>query len=67
MSGFPTVIQRMADDLEETEDLGFAMAQQDQDVLASVQWLREQAQDTGYLTSNEAQRVEVDKGRDSGS
>ena len=60
LSGFPTVIQRMADNLEETEDLGLAMAEQDQDVLASVQWLREQAQDTGYLTSNEAQIVEDD-------
>jgi Protein of unknown function (DUF3300) len=56
-SGFPTVVQRMAEDLEETEDLGLAMAQQDQEVLEAVQRLREQAEATGYLQSNEAQLV----------
>ena len=35
-TGFPTVVQRMADDLDWTEKLGAAMVAQDQDVLAAV-------------------------------
>jgi hypothetical protein len=58
LSGFPTVVQRMADDLEQTEQLGLAMAQQDQDVLAAVQRMRARAEDTGYLEDNAAQVVE---------
>lgn len=58
LTGFPDVIRRMAEDLDETERLGLAMAQQDQDVLQSVQRLREQAEATGWLADNEAQMVE---------
>ena len=58
LSGFPTVIQRMADDLDWTERLGTAMVGQDQDVLAAVQRMRTRAIDTGWLESNEAQVVE---------
>jgi hypothetical protein len=58
LSGFPTVVQRMADDLEQTEQLGLAMAQQDQEVLAAVQRMRARAEDTGYLDDNAAQVVE---------
>ena len=36
LSGFPTVIQRMAADIDWTERLGNAMLQQDDDVLAAV-------------------------------
>ena len=60
LSGFPTVVERMADDLDWTEALGNAMLVQDDDVLAAVQRMREQALDTGYLTSNAAQVVEED-------
>ena len=60
LSGFPTVVERMADDLDWTEALGNAMLAQDDDVLAAVQRMREQALDTGYLTSNAAQVVEED-------
>ena len=56
-SGFPTVVQRMAENIDDTTDLGDAMLQQDEDVLSSVQRLREEALKTGYLADNEAQVV----------
>jgi Protein of unknown function (DUF3300) len=58
LSGFPTVVQRMADDLEVTERLGLAMAEQDADVLAAVQRMRVRAEETGWLEDNAAQVVE---------
>lgn len=60
LSGFPTVVQRMSADLDDTERLGIAMLQQDDDVLAAVQRLRADARDMGYLSDNEAQTVEED-------
>ena len=57
-TGFPTVVERMADDLDWTEQLGLAMVSQDDDVLAAVQRMRREALDTGYLNSNEAQVVD---------
>jgi hypothetical protein len=57
-TGFPTVVQRMAADLDWTEQLGNAMVAQDEDVLAAVQRKRDEALDTGYLASNDAQIVE---------
>ncbi len=62
LSGFPTVVQRMSDDLEWTDRLGNAMVQQDDDVLDAVQRMRAQAKETGYLTTNAAQTVEEDDG-----
>ena len=58
LSGFPTVVQRMAEDLDWTEQLGIAMLQQDDDVLAAVQRMRAEARDMGYLSSNDAQVIE---------
>ena len=63
-SGFPTVVERMSDQLEWTEKLGGAMLNQDDDVLAAVQRKRAEAEDTGYLADNSAQVVSRD---DSGS
>ena len=63
LSGFPTVIQRMAEDLDWTEQLGIAMLQQDDDVLAAVQRMRLDAREMGYLGSNDAQIVEEDDGQ----
>ena len=60
LSGFPTVVQRMAEDLDWTEQLGIAMLQQDDDVLAAVQRMRADAREMGYLSSNDAQIVEED-------
>jgi hypothetical protein len=58
--GFPTVIDRMAEEIDWTEDLGDAMLAQTDDVLDAVQRMRAKAQATGYLTSNEAQVVEAE-------
>ncbi len=58
--GFPTVIQRMAEDIDWTEELGDAMLAQTDDVLDAVQRMRARAQATGYLADNEAQVVEDD-------
>ena len=63
LSGFPTVIERMATDLDWTEQLGIAMLQQDDDVLAAVQRMRADARDMGYLSSNDAQAVEEEEGQ----
>ena len=57
LSGFPTVITRMAEDLDATERLGAAMVAQDEDVLAAVQRMRADAEAAGNLSSNEAQTV----------
>ena len=59
-SGFPTVVQRMSDELDWTEKLGDAMLKQDDDVLSAVQRKREEARETGYLADNAAQVVETD-------
>jgi uncharacterized protein DUF3300 len=61
-AGFPTVVQRMAADLDDTETLGDAVLAQTDDVLDSVQRLRAQASATGYLESNEAQTVTEEQG-----
>ena len=58
-AGFPTVVTRMNENIDWTETVGDAVLVQTDDVLNSVQRLREQAADTGYLTSNDAQVVEV--------
>jgi hypothetical protein len=63
MSGFPTVVSRMADDLDWTDRLGQAMVNQDDDVLAAVQRMRADAEAQGNLTSNDAQVVEEEEGQ----
>ena len=63
LSGFPTVVGRMAEDLDWTERLGIAILQQDDDVLAAVQRMRADARDMGYLSSNDAQTVEEEDGQ----
>ncbi len=57
VSGFPTVVERMADDIDWTEDLGDAMLAQTDDLLDAVQRMRARAEASGNLTSNEAQTV----------
>jgi len=54
---FPTVLERMATDLDWTENLGDAMALQSDDVLDAVQNMRELAQASGALQSNDYQTV----------
>ncbi|MFO1107043.1 MAG: DUF3300 domain-containing protein [Amaricoccus sp.] len=58
MSGFPSVVSRMADDPDWTRQLGEAMVDQDSDLLVAVQHLRAEAYANGALRSNQAQTVE---------
>ena len=57
--GFPTVVQRMADEVDWTEDLGDAMLAQTDDLLDAVQRMRARAEAAGNLESNDAQVVET--------
>ena len=58
-AGFPTVITRMAEHIDWTEQVGDAVLVQTDDVLDSVQRLRALAKVNGYLETNAAQVVEV--------
>jgi hypothetical protein len=56
---FPQVIAMMNDNLEWTQQLGYAMATQEAAVFDSIQRLRRQAQKAGSLKTTEQQRVMV--------
>ena len=58
-AGFPTIVQKMAKEIDWTEDLGDAMLAQTDDLLAAVQRMRARAEAAGNLESNEAQVVET--------
>jgi hypothetical protein len=58
--GFPTIVDRMADELDWTEELGDAMLAQTDDLLDALQRMRAQAEAAGNLSSNEAQVVETE-------
>jgi hypothetical protein len=59
-AGFPTLVTRMADHIDWTEQVGQAVLVQTEDVLDSVQRLRAEASQNGYLDSNGAQTVTVE-------
>ncbi|MEM1385337.1 MAG: DUF3300 domain-containing protein [Pseudomonadota bacterium] len=59
-AGFPTVVTRMADELDWTENLGNALLAQSEDVLDAVQRMRARADALGNLESNQAQTVTVE-------
>ena len=59
---FPEVLNQMGDKLDWTEQLGYAVAEQQPDVMDSIQRLRKQAQSAGTLTTTEQQRVSMDNG-----
>ena len=59
-AGFPTLVTRMSDHIDWTQQMGDAMLTQSDDVLDAVQRLRAQAQDVGNLDSNDAQTVTVE-------
>jgi hypothetical protein len=54
---YPTVLEAMADDLDWTAALGQAYVLQPDDVLASIQRLRHQAESVGNLATNSDQQV----------
>jgi hypothetical protein len=55
----PDVVNRLANDIQWTTDLGNAFLSQQSDVMDAVQRMRKKAQGTGALTSNEQQKVET--------
>lgn len=57
LSGFPSVVSRMANDMVWTRNLGTAVLNQDPAVLAAVQHMRSEAMAEGNLVSNRAQVV----------
>jgi hypothetical protein len=54
---FPQVLEQLNQNLDWTQQIGYAMAKQQEDVLDSVQRLRRQAQQTGHLKTTEQQVV----------
>ena len=58
---FPQVVAMLNSKLDWTQQLGYAFAAQQADVMDSVQRLRQQAQAAGYLKTTEQQRVVVEK------
>jgi hypothetical protein len=63
---FPTVLQKMNDDLNWTENLGYAIVNQPQDVASVIQLLRQKAEKSGALVTTREQKVVRQKqdGRD---
>ena len=56
---FPTVLQMMADHIDDYAAVGQAMSTNQAEVAASIQRLRSQAYASGALRSNQQQKVEV--------
>ncbi|SLN16905.1 hypothetical protein ROA7450_00491 [Roseovarius albus] len=63
--GFPTIVNRMAENIEWTETIGNAMLAQSDDVMDAVQVKRDQAIETGALIDTEEQTVSRDETSDS--
>ena len=59
MAVLPDVVNRLANDIQWTTDLGNAFLAQQSDVMDAVQRMRKKAQGTGALVSNEQQKVET--------
>lgn len=58
---FPELLRRMDDDLQWTQDLGDAFLVQEEEVIASIQYLRSEAYSQGQLRSNEYVKVVREK------
>ena len=59
MVSLPEVVKRLADDVQWTTDLGNAFLAQQSDVMDAIQRMRQKAQGTGALKSNEQLKVET--------
>src|SRR5262245_42228401 len=57
MAALPDVVKRLSDDIQWTTDLGNAFLAQQKDVMDAIQRMRNKAEDTGALKSNEKQKV----------
>jgi hypothetical protein len=59
MAALPDVVNRLANDIKWTTDLGNAFLAQESDVMDAVQRMRKKAQDKGNLNTTEQQKVET--------
>jgi hypothetical protein len=59
LAALPDVVNRLANDIQWTTDLGNAFLAQQSDVMDAVQRMRQKAQDKGNLKSTEQQKVET--------
>src|SRR5262249_17290287 len=59
MAALPDLVNRLANDIQWTTDLGNAFLAQQSDVMDAVQRMRAKAEGTGALTSNDHQTVET--------
>jgi hypothetical protein len=59
MAALPDVVNRLANDIKWTTDLGNAFLSQQSEVMDAVQRMRKKAEDKGNLKSNEQQKVET--------
>src|ERR1044072_8016888 len=59
MAALPDVVKRLSDDIQWTTDVGNAFLAQQKDVMDSIQRMRNKAQDSGALASNQQQKVET--------
>src|SRR5213596_3918639 len=59
MAGYPEVVQRMAGNIQWTDDLGNAFLAQQSDVMDAVQRMRAKAQGTGNLKTGAQQVVQT--------
>jgi Protein of unknown function (DUF3300) len=60
MAAVPDVLNRLANDIQWTADLGNAFLSQQSDVMDAVQRMRKKAQDKGTLKTTEQQKVETE-------
>lgn len=58
---FPELLERMDDDLQWTQRLGDAFLMQEEDLIASIQYLRSEAYSQGHLASNDRVKVVREK------
>jgi len=59
LAALPDVVNRLANDIQWTTDLGNAFLAQQPDVMDAVQRMRKKAKDAGNLNSTEQQKVET--------
>ena len=59
MAALPDVVKRLSDDIQWTTDLGNAFLAQQKDVMDAIQRMRNKAQDTGALATNQQQKVQT--------
>jgi hypothetical protein len=60
LAAFPAVVEKLADNIQWTTDLGNAFLAQESDVMDAIQRLRAKAQENGTLTTNDKQKVSAD-------